>query len=66
MVSVSLATSRRKRSKIEIRSPEGFDLSFSSDGVNFGNTTSIIIYDEECYSCTKDPVVCVVLVSFIF
>lgn len=63
MITVSLSKSRRKRSTTEISGPEGYELSFSYDGINYGNKSTIIIYDEDCYSCTQDPVICVIVVG---
>ncbi|XP_052073689.1 von Willebrand factor D and EGF domain-containing protein-like isoform X2 [Mytilus californianus] len=63
MVSVDLQSSRRKRSLPEVLDAEGYELSLSNDGIHFGESVNIIIYDEECSSCNATSVICVVLES---
>ena len=54
MVTVSLHESRRRRSATEQSSePVGYDISLSYDGQNYGEHVSIIVYDDECYSCNS-------------
>ncbi|XP_069129087.1 von Willebrand factor D and EGF domain-containing protein-like [Argopecten irradians] len=56
--------SRKKRStgsSTEIA--EGYLLSLSNDGVNFGNETMFIIYDSSCYNCNATSVSCTHLSS---
>ncbi|XP_063420083.1 von Willebrand factor D and EGF domain-containing protein-like [Mytilus trossulus] len=63
MVSVDLQSSRRKRSLPEVPAAEGYELSLSNDGIHFGESVNIIIYDEECSSCNATSISCVVLES---
>lgn len=59
MVTVELKSSRRKRSTQTTTTPEGYEISLSNDGINFGENFSIIIYDEDCYSCNSTSVSCI-------
>ncbi|XP_052090373.1 von Willebrand factor D and EGF domain-containing protein-like isoform X3 [Mytilus californianus] len=61
MVSVDLESSRRKRATSETFMAEGYEISLSYDGTNFGESTRIIIYDETCYSCNSTSIECVQL-----
>lgn len=64
MVTVELQSSRRKRSTQSTTTPEGYEISLSNDGIHFGENFSIIIYDEDCYSCNSTSVSCIVSVRF--
>ncbi|CAG2226577.1 unnamed protein product [Mytilus edulis] len=46
MITLDLPTSRKKRSVDKSVLSEGYDISCSYDGQNFGKETSIIIYDD--------------------
>ncbi|CAC5367711.1 unnamed protein product [Mytilus coruscus] len=61
MVSIDLESSRRKRATSETFMAEGYEISLSYDGTNFGESTRIIIYDETCYSCNSTSIECVQL-----
>lgn len=64
MVSCPLKTSsKRKKRSIFDTSAEGFDISLSNDGVNFGNNVTLIIFDEDCYSCNPTTATCIFLDS---
>lgn len=63
MISVDLQSSRRKRSVSTEVVAEGYELSLSNDGNQFGDSVNIIIYDDECYSCNASSIICIVLVS---
>lgn len=65
MVSVNLQSSRRKRSLPDVLAAEGYELSLSNDGIHFGESINIIIYDEECSSCNATSMICVVLVNIL-
>lgn len=51
MVSVDLQSLRRKRSASDTAMAEGFELSFSNDGLEFGNVVNVVIYDEQRLTC---------------
>ncbi|XP_063435756.1 von Willebrand factor D and EGF domain-containing protein-like [Mytilus trossulus] len=59
MVTVELQSLRRKRSSQSTTTPEGYEISLSNDGIHFGENFSIIIYDEDCYSCNSTSVSCI-------
>jgi hypothetical protein len=61
MVSCDIPASRKRRSTD--KSVEGYDLSLSYDGTNYGDSVSFIIYDEDCFTCNGTTVTCVRLVS---
>jgi hypothetical protein len=61
MVSCDIPVSRKRRSTDN--SVEGYDLSLSYDGTNYGDSVSFIIYDEDCFTCNATTVTCVRLVS---
>ena len=63
MVSIDLQRSRRRRSTPENKMAEGYEISLSNDGTNFGNPSNIIIYNDSCYSCNATLVTCFELVS---
>lgn len=65
MVSVNLQSSRRKRSLPDVLAAEGYELNLSNDGIHFGESVNIIIYDEECSSCNATSMICVVLVNIL-
>ncbi|XP_063435757.1 von Willebrand factor D and EGF domain-containing protein-like [Mytilus trossulus] len=66
MVTVPLKISRRKRSTEEsMHSPEGYEISLSNDGSNFGESFNMIVYDENCFTCNSTSVTCDALVSYI-
>lgn len=58
MVSVDLMSSKGKRATTETIVAEGYEISLSYDGTNFGESVSIIIHDENCYSCHSTTIVC--------
>ncbi|XP_062607121.1 von Willebrand factor D and EGF domain-containing protein-like [Saccostrea cucullata] len=49
---------RRKRSPTEIVYGNGFDISLSYDDVNYGESMSLVIYNDECYSCNAKVLEC--------
>ena len=59
MVSCDIPTSRKRRSTD--KSVDGYDVSLSYDGTNYGDSVSFIIYD--CFTCNATTVTCVRLVS---
>ena len=61
MVSCDIPASRKRRSTDN--SVDGYDLSLSYDGTNYGDSVSFVIYDENCFSCNATTVTCVRLVS---
>lgn len=64
MVSCELPHARQKRSTTnEIVFAEGYEISVSNDGSNFGEDVTILVYDEECFSCETVNVTCTALVS---
>ncbi|CAC5375040.1 TN [Mytilus coruscus] len=62
MLTLDLPTSRKKRSVDNKVLSEGYDISFSYDGQNFGKETSIIIYDDLKYSCNTTTKTCISLI----
>ncbi|CAC5375044.1 unnamed protein product [Mytilus coruscus] len=62
MLTLDLPTSRKKRSADNKVLSEGYDISFSYDGQNFGKETSIIIYDDLKYSCNTTTKTCISLI----
>ena len=64
MVSCDIPTSQKRRSTDN--SVDGYDLSLSYDGINYGDSVSFIIYDEDCFTCNATTVTCVRLVSCVF
>lgn len=56
-ISCPLQSGRRKRSTDVLAN--GYKISLSYDGRNFGDIVSIIIYDESCVTCDKDTMTCV-------
>ena len=63
MVTVALPSLRKKRSTSETVLAEGFTISLSNDGVNFGDSVKLIIYNETCYSCDSIVTTCIDLVG---
>jgi len=61
MVSCDIPASRKRRSTDN--SVDGYDLSLSYDGTNYGDSVSFIIYDDDCLTCNATTVTCVRLVS---
>ncbi|CAC5411158.1 unnamed protein product [Mytilus coruscus] len=51
MVTVDLGVSRKTRSASEPSIAEGYEITLSNDGTNFGEEVTILIYDEGCFSC---------------
>ncbi|VDI15181.1 Hypothetical predicted protein [Mytilus galloprovincialis] len=37
---------------------KGFDISLSYDGIHFGRTLILVIFDSECMSCSSRPIYC--------
>ncbi|XP_071174260.1 von Willebrand factor D and EGF domain-containing protein-like [Mytilus edulis] len=62
MLTLNLPASRKKRSVDNAVLSEGYDISFSYDGQNFGEETSIIIYDDLKYSCNITTKTCISLI----
>ncbi|XP_076093421.1 uncharacterized protein LOC143064464 [Mytilus galloprovincialis] len=58
MVSVDLMSSKGKIATTETIVAEGYEISLSYDGTNFGESVSIIIHDENCYSCHSTTIAC--------
>ena len=54
MASCDIPTSRKRRSTD--KSVDGYDLSMSYDGTNYGDSVSFIIYDEDCIACKATTV----------
>ncbi|CAC5390460.1 Low-density lipoprotein receptor-related protein 6 [Mytilus coruscus] len=61
MVTCELQSSRRKRSTAETIIAEGYEISVSNDGIHFGDSVRIIIYDELCHECNSTTITCVEL-----
>ena len=61
MVSCDIPTAPKRRSPDN--SVDGYDVSLSYDGTNYGDSVSFIIYDEDCFTCNAATVTCVRLVS---
>ncbi|CAG2228914.1 unnamed protein product [Mytilus edulis] len=62
LVSCELPTARRKkRSTSESVIADGYEISLSTDGNNFGDNVKIMIYDLECFSCHIENNTCVEL-----
>lgn len=63
-VSCSLnSQERRKKRSASLSEVEGYKISLSYDGTNFGDEVTIMIYDESCYSCNSTTETCVLLDS---
>ncbi|VDI79905.1 Hypothetical predicted protein [Mytilus galloprovincialis] len=60
MVTVDLDVSRKTRSVAGPEMAEGYEITLSNDGNNFGEEVSILIYDERCVSCNSS-MICVSL-----
>ncbi|VDH93020.1 Hypothetical predicted protein, partial [Mytilus galloprovincialis] len=59
MVSCEFANARRKRSTSDATVfADGYEISVSNDGSNYGEVVTLIVYDEECYSCNTVNVTC--------
>ncbi|XP_052063239.1 uncharacterized protein LOC127702954 isoform X1 [Mytilus californianus] len=59
MVSCEFANARRKRSTSNTTVfADGYEISLSNDGSNYGEVVTLIVYDEECYSCNTVNVTC--------
>ncbi|XP_076103011.1 von Willebrand factor D and EGF domain-containing protein-like isoform X2 [Mytilus galloprovincialis] len=64
LVSCELPTDRRKRrSTSESIIADGYEISLSTDGNNFGDSVKIMIYDLECFSCYMENNTCTELDS---
>ncbi|XP_062573358.1 uncharacterized protein LOC134235241, partial [Saccostrea cucullata] len=50
--------SRRKRSSSANVYGNGFDINLSYDGVNYGDTMTLIIYNDECFNCNASTFEC--------
>lgn len=61
LISCDYPNSRKRRSINNM--PEGYDITLSFDKNNYGDTVSIIIYDEDCFSCNSTSITCIELVS---
>ncbi|XP_052075062.1 von Willebrand factor D and EGF domain-containing protein-like [Mytilus californianus] len=53
MVTVDLGVSRKTRSASGPTMAEGYEITLSNDGTNFGEEVTILIYDEGCFSCNS-------------
>ncbi|XP_063440468.1 uncharacterized protein LOC134721412 [Mytilus trossulus] len=62
MLTLNLPASRKKISVNNAVLSEGYDISFSYDGQNFGEETSILIYDDFKYSCNTTTKTCISLI----
>ena len=62
MVSCDIPTSRKRRSTD--KTVDGYDVALSYDGINYGDSVSVIIYDEDCFACNATTVTCVRLVRY--
>ncbi|XP_076103005.1 von Willebrand factor D and EGF domain-containing protein-like [Mytilus galloprovincialis] len=59
LVSCALPTARRKKRSIsESVIADGYEISLSTDGNNFGDSVKIMIYDLECFSCYMENNTC--------
>ncbi|CAG2226669.1 unnamed protein product [Mytilus edulis] len=63
MISVNLESPRRKRSTDDAVMADGFELSLSNDGKQFGNSVNIFIFDEQCFKCDTKSKKCYLLDS---
>ncbi|CAC5416234.1 unnamed protein product [Mytilus coruscus] len=61
MVSLELPFSRKKRSTNGPVMSDGYDISLSYDGINFGDDISMVIYDDQKYSCNVTLKTCITL-----
>ncbi|CAC5420228.1 unnamed protein product [Mytilus coruscus] len=62
LVSCELPSARRKRrSNSESIIADGYEISLSNDGTNFGDNVKILIYDQECFSCYLENNTCIEL-----
>lgn len=66
MVSVDLQSARRKRSVSDDIMAEGFELSFSNDGQEFGGIVNVVIYDQQCFTCNATSKECYPVVHIYF
>lgn len=62
MVTVELSVARKTRAASGLHMAEGYEITLSNDGVNFGNEVTILIYDDGCFSCNIS-MTCVSLVT---
>lgn len=65
MITMDIPASRRKRSTDNAVLSDGYDISLSYDGQNFGEEIRIIIYDDLQYSCNATTQTCITLVRFV-
>ncbi|CAG2203567.1 unnamed protein product [Mytilus edulis] len=63
MVSVDLQSVRRKRTVVDNIVAEGFELSFSNDGLEFGNVVNVVVYDEQRFTCNATSKKCYQITS---
>ncbi|VDI62118.1 Hypothetical predicted protein, partial [Mytilus galloprovincialis] len=61
LISCDYPNSRKRRSINNM--PEGYDITLSFDKNNYGDTVSIIIYDEDCFNCNSTSITCIELDS---
>lgn len=64
MITMDIPASRRRRSTDNAVLSNGYDISLSYDGQNFGEEIRIIIYDDFQYSCNATTQTCITLVRF--
>ncbi|XP_052075060.1 von Willebrand factor D and EGF domain-containing protein-like isoform X2 [Mytilus californianus] len=51
MVTVELNVARKTRASSGNKMAEGYEITLSNDGTNFGDEVTILIYDDGCFSC---------------
>ena len=61
MVSCQFPNSRKKRSTST--TADGYDISLSYDQSNYGDSSTVLIFDENCMTCNASTLSCVQLVS---
>ncbi|XP_076090111.1 uncharacterized protein LOC143062191 [Mytilus galloprovincialis] len=60
MISCEFPESSRKR-RSTTNDAEGFDIYLSYDQINYGDSVTVIIFDEECFTCNASTLTCVEL-----
>ncbi|XP_076109588.1 uncharacterized protein LOC143078620 [Mytilus galloprovincialis] len=63
MITLDIPASRKKRSTDNAVLSDGYDISLSYDGQNFGEEIRIIIYDDLQYSCNATTQTCITLIA---
>ncbi|CAC5392015.1 unnamed protein product [Mytilus coruscus] len=62
MITLDIPAARKKRSTDNAVLSDGYDISLSYDGQNFGEEIRIIIYDDLQYSCNATTQTCITLI----